>query len=196
MKIIKAFLLSVSLIGSIWSPVGAVDNKKPNLVIIFCDDLGYGDVGCYGNPTIHTPNIDKMACEGIMTAMDIFTTFLSMAKIKPIENVVMDGMDQSGFLFMNSPSVRDEVYYWWGSELMAIRKGPWKCYFKTIYNQYTSSVEITTPAEPLLFNIETDISENINRAASHPEIVKQLTAAAEKHRKTMKIKASVCDMRD
>jgi len=38
--------------------------KKPNFVIIFCDDLGYGDPGCYGNPTILTPNIDRMAEEG------------------------------------------------------------------------------------------------------------------------------------
>jgi len=38
--------------------------KNPNFVIIFCDDLGYGDVGCYGHPTIRTPNIDRMAVEG------------------------------------------------------------------------------------------------------------------------------------
>lgn len=37
---------------------------KPNFVIIFCDDLGYGDPGCYGHPTIRTPNIDRMASEG------------------------------------------------------------------------------------------------------------------------------------
>ncbi|OHB63787.1 MAG: arylsulfatase [Planctomycetes bacterium RBG_13_62_9] len=38
--------------------------KKPNFVIIFCDDMGYGDLGCYGHPTIRTPNIDRMAAEG------------------------------------------------------------------------------------------------------------------------------------
>ncbi|MBI1372213.1 MAG: sulfatase-like hydrolase/transferase [Phycisphaera sp.] len=36
----------------------------PNVVIIFCDDMGWGDVGCFGNPTIRTPNIDRMAAEG------------------------------------------------------------------------------------------------------------------------------------
>jgi arylsulfatase A len=38
--------------------------RKPNFVIIFCDDLGYGDLGCYGHPTIRTPNLDRMAAEG------------------------------------------------------------------------------------------------------------------------------------
>src|SRR3989304_5279424 len=38
--------------------------KIPNFVIIFCDDLGYGDLGVYGHPTIRTPNIDRMAAEG------------------------------------------------------------------------------------------------------------------------------------
>ncbi len=37
---------------------------RPNFVIIFCDDLGYGDLGCFGHPTIRTPNLDKMASEG------------------------------------------------------------------------------------------------------------------------------------
>jgi len=39
-------------------------SKKPNFVIIFCDDMGYGDLGCYGHPTIRTPNLDQMAAEG------------------------------------------------------------------------------------------------------------------------------------
>lgn len=38
--------------------------RPPNLVVIFCDDLGWGDLGCFGNPTIRTPNIDRMAAEG------------------------------------------------------------------------------------------------------------------------------------
>ena len=36
----------------------------PNFVVIFTDDLGYGDLSCFGNPTIHTPHLDKMASEG------------------------------------------------------------------------------------------------------------------------------------
>lgn len=38
--------------------------KRPNIVLIFADDLGYGDVGCYGATQIRTPNIDRLAREG------------------------------------------------------------------------------------------------------------------------------------
>jgi len=42
----------------------------PNFIIIFCDDLGYGDIGCFGSTKHRTPNIDKMAAEGMR-----FTSF-------------------------------------------------------------------------------------------------------------------------
>jgi arylsulfatase A len=40
-------------------------SKKPNIIFILADDLGYGDLGCYGQKTILTPNIDKLAMEGM-----------------------------------------------------------------------------------------------------------------------------------
>ena len=39
--------------------------QKPNIIFIMCDDMGYGDLGCYGQPYISTPNIDNMAREGM-----------------------------------------------------------------------------------------------------------------------------------
>lgn len=39
--------------------------KKPNFIVILADDLGYGDLNCYGHPTIRTPNLDQMAAEGM-----------------------------------------------------------------------------------------------------------------------------------
>ena len=38
--------------------------RTPNFVVIFCDDLGYGDLGCYGSPDHDTPRLDVMAAEG------------------------------------------------------------------------------------------------------------------------------------
>ena len=39
-------------------------DKRQNVVIVFCDDLGYGDLGTFGHPSIRTPNLDKLAYEG------------------------------------------------------------------------------------------------------------------------------------
>ena len=39
--------------------------EKPNVVVIYLDDLGYGDLGCYGAAGLKTPNIDALASEGI-----------------------------------------------------------------------------------------------------------------------------------
>ena len=38
--------------------------ERPNVVVIFADDLGYGDVGCYGATKVKTPHIDRLAKEG------------------------------------------------------------------------------------------------------------------------------------
>ncbi len=44
---------------------GKQKTKKPNIIFILADDLGYGDVGCYGQEKIKTPNIDKLAKQGM-----------------------------------------------------------------------------------------------------------------------------------
>ena len=48
----------------------------PNIVMIYCDDLGYGDLGCFGNEVIRTPNVDRLASEGMK-----FTEFYSASPV-------------------------------------------------------------------------------------------------------------------
>ncbi len=43
----------------------AQTQQKPNIIYIMCDDMGYGDLGCYGQQFISTPRIDNMAAEGM-----------------------------------------------------------------------------------------------------------------------------------
>jgi arylsulfatase A-like enzyme len=65
----------------------AVAAEKPNLIWIMADDLGYGDLGCYGQKVIQTPNIDRMAREGMR-----FTQFYAGATVcAPSRSVLMTG---------------------------------------------------------------------------------------------------------
>ena len=59
--------------GTVWAngeslPEGVSGRQqdKPNILIILCDDLGYGDLACYGQPYIQTPHIDRLASEGML----------------------------------------------------------------------------------------------------------------------------------
>ncbi|MBI5385796.1 MAG: arylsulfatase [Verrucomicrobia bacterium] len=59
-------LLAVVLLGTIgWTPSTAAEPARPNIVLIYADDLGYGDVSCYGATRVRTPNIDRLAREGL-----------------------------------------------------------------------------------------------------------------------------------
>ena len=75
-----------ALLGSFSLPVAVA--KPPNIILIMADDLGYGDLGCYGQQTILTPRLDEMAREGMR-----FTQFYSGSTVcAPSRCVLMTGL--------------------------------------------------------------------------------------------------------
>lgn len=79
MKQFNQFVMVLILLGIYacnTEPETAEADDLPNIVVIYCDDLGYGDLGCFGNTEIRTPNIDRMASEGMK-----FTEFYSASPV-------------------------------------------------------------------------------------------------------------------
>jgi len=74
LKKLLGFALCIAGLSGVGA--GLADERPPNFVVIFADDLGYGDLGCFGHPTIQTPNLDRMAAEG-----QKWTTFYSAANV-------------------------------------------------------------------------------------------------------------------
>ncbi len=74
LKVLVAGMASLAIPGVLRA--GRKAGNKPNFVIIFTDDQGYQDVGCFGSPSIKTPNLDRMAAEGMR-----FTDFYSAASV-------------------------------------------------------------------------------------------------------------------
>ena len=66
-------------------------SKRPNIVLIFIDDMGWKDVGCYGNDFIETPNIDRLASDGMR-----FTDFYAAGAVcSPTRCAVQSGQNQA-----------------------------------------------------------------------------------------------------
>ncbi len=76
--------LTILLVGTAGAAAGT---ERPNVIFILADDLGYGDLGSYGQQVIRTPSLDRMAAEGIR-----FTQFYAGATVcAPSRSVLMTG---------------------------------------------------------------------------------------------------------
>lgn len=62
-----AFATQIASFGqtTITAPQATIENERPNILYIMCDDMGYGDLGCYGQRLIATPNIDRLSAQGM-----------------------------------------------------------------------------------------------------------------------------------
>jgi arylsulfatase A-like enzyme len=84
---VRSALLFVAWALCLSATAAAEAADKPNIIFILADDLGYGDLGSYGQKLIETPNLDRMAAEGIR-----FTDFYAGNTVcAPSRSVLMTG---------------------------------------------------------------------------------------------------------
>lgn len=82
----------------------AATARPPNIVFIIADDLGYGDLGCYGQKIIHTPNLDRMAAEG----MRLTQHYAGNAVCAPSRCVLMTGLHPGHAFIRDNRSIEPE----------------------------------------------------------------------------------------
>ena len=81
----------LSVFALLFLPSVGVTAEKPNIIFIFVDDLGWKDIGCYGNSFVETPNIDGLASEGMR-----FTDFYAAGAVcSPTRCAVQSGQNQA-----------------------------------------------------------------------------------------------------
>jgi len=80
----------------------ALSGRRPNIVLLFADDLGYGDIGCYGSTTIPTPHIDALAAQGTRFSQ----CYVTAGTCSPSRAGLMTGRYQErfGFEFNTGPA--------------------------------------------------------------------------------------------
>ena len=74
--------------GASVTRAAAAPSRPPNIVWIMADDLGYGDLGCYGQRYIRTPNVDRLAAEG----MQFSDAYAGCTVCAPSRSVLMTGL--------------------------------------------------------------------------------------------------------
>lgn len=100
-QIFKTFAAFILLLPSVYASAA-----KPNFIVIFTDDQGYQDLGCYGSPDIKTPRIDRMADEGMR-----FTSFYAQTVCGPSRGALMTGCYPIRFARQADPnSIHPELH--------------------------------------------------------------------------------------
>jgi arylsulfatase A-like enzyme len=123
----------------------------------------------------------------LAATVDLLPTFAKLAGAE-LPSRKIDGVDVGTVLTgdASAPSPRDSYYFYWGQELHAVRQGPWKLHFPHAYRTLKEAGRDGQPGpyanattELALYNLETDVGEQTNVTAAHPDVVQRLTALAE-----------------
>jgi len=129
---------------------------------------------------------------GMGSGLDLLATAAALAGASLPTDRILDSMDLTPTLKKSQPSTRHELFYYWNDELRAVRKGDYKAHFITS-GAYGEGEARTTHAQPLLFDLASDPGEHFDVAAQHPDVVADLVALAETHRRTVQPTAPLFD---
>jgi arylsulfatase A len=121
----------------------------------------------------------------LASELDLFSTCLDLAGAKIPEDRPIDGVSLVPLLRGTGPSPRSHLFYYHGTTLFAMRRGPWKLHLKTV-NPASGNAKVQVHTPPLLFNLTIDPSERFNVAERHPDIVQQLLKEIEEHSRSLK----------
>jgi arylsulfatase A-like enzyme len=103
----SAFQCIISLGFLLAGSDGVNAQSRPNVIVIMVDDMGYGDLGCYGSKKINTPRIDKMAAEGLR-----FTDFYSGTSVcAPSRAALMTGFHTGHTAVRGNREIKPEGQY-------------------------------------------------------------------------------------
>jgi arylsulfatase len=126
---------------------------------------------------------EKSECNNLASTIDIFPTIASITNSE-LPNTEIDGVDISSLLYGKADSnPRDEFWYYYDYDLIAVRKNDWKLYFPCTQRSYEGKEPGADgyPGETWqrkidyeLYNLKTDISERNNILEKHPDIVEKL----------------------
>jgi len=192
-------------VGRILDAVHAAGLDR-NTVVLFTSDNGpwlpYRDHGGSAGPLrqgkgstweggVRTPAIfwgPGIVKPGVVTGMgsglDLLATAASLSGARLPSDRTLDSVDLTPAL-KGGASPRRELFYYWDSELRAVRKGQYKAHFITS-GAYDDPERRTAQEPPLLFDVSVDPGERYNVAASHPDVVADLIQLANAHRATVR----------
>ncbi|HHW49088.1 MAG TPA: sulfatase [Clostridiaceae bacterium] len=179
-------------VGVILNELKRLGIEKDTLVVFTSDNGARGDNGSSNAPLkggkgttweggMRVPCImywpgripQNSICSSIVTAMDFYTTFASLAGIQIPDNHIIDGLDMRWAIGIPGckKQEREAFFYYRMDKLEAVRAGKWKLH---VFREDKQVRE--------LYNLEDDIGENNNIYDKHPEIVKKLEGYLEKCR--------------
>ena len=128
----------------------------------------------------------------LASTLDVFPTGVAIADGTLPRDREIDGTSLLPLFRAERDSVRDVMFFYRGSRLFALRKGPWKAHFIT-QSGYGSDRPVEHEV-PELYHLDRDPSERHNVAAAHPEVIADLKREAERHRASMRPLPSQLDL--